>query len=105
MGITCHIIHGMLQPLQTDSKVPCVSRVLCFMQAVSSKQQFFVFHDSFEASYQSIIEEIVCKKSCIRNGTRDTHAITTIANILQSSVNVLMCNTVFMKKFSSCLVS
>ena len=28
---------------------------------MSNKQQFFVFHDSFEASYLSIIEEIVCK--------------------------------------------
>ena len=28
---------------------------------MSNKQQFFVFHDSFEASYQSVIEEIVCK--------------------------------------------
>ena len=28
---------------------------------MNNKQQFFVFHDSFEASYLSIIEEIVCK--------------------------------------------
>ena len=28
---------------------------------MNNKQQFFVFHNSFEASYLSIIEEIVCK--------------------------------------------
>ena len=70
-----------------NCKAPCVSHVLCFTQvATSNKQQFFVFDDSFEASYQSIIEEIVCKN---RNGARDTHAITTIANIPQSSVHLL----------------
>ena len=41
---------------------------------MSNKQLFFVYHDSFEASYQSIIEEIFGKN--LDNGARDTHAIT-----------------------------
>ena len=58
---------------------------------MSNKQQFFVLYDSLEASYQSIVEEIVCKKSWIRNSARDTHAITT--NILQSSVHLIPCHS------------
>ena len=49
-------------------KVPCVSRVLCFTREylscdnlMSNKQQFLVFHDSFEAIVTNLSEEIVCK--------------------------------------------
>ena len=55
---------------------------------MSNKQQYFVFHDSFEASYQSIIEEIVSKNLELGMAHVIHIAITTIANIPQSSVYV-----------------